>query len=723
MPSNSVSKSSSESVGDAAPADLALAARVVGVEAHQRRHVERDRQPALSVLEQEPVPRVRLRRRAEAGELPHRPERAPVHRGVDAARERERARRAQPLGGVPAVEVVGAVDGLGIGSPDSVAVRPLARRLAVVGCVRGRRSRGSSPAGAVEDEVTPRPGAASMAAARVRVEAALGEIVGEARRRRAARRRPRMRTARPPGSRPRGAGALGASRRARRTPPGASRWRLDRVPELIETLALRRRGGEHRRIPVAGRARGAASGGAPATTSPAPSRSALFTTKTSATSRMPAFAICTASPSPARARRRPCRWRRRRRPRPGRPRPSPRRPRRSRPRRGCRTASGAASAMPPRCPRVAIDRMNTPGSVACSCMRTRSPEQRAPRVRARSGRPRARRPRVARPRPARTSPAASVDFPTPGAPVSPTVAARPVRAIDARGERLRGPGRRPRPARSRGRPRGVPRQHPRDQPVDVHRRAAYPSRRRGAVRSGRRGAGDRLRARRGASGSTRAGAQGQGRRPWPPVTPASRGSPARAADGEQRGRPRPRRVGASRAGRRAAARAPRAVRTRRPRCRRAPPRPRAPPGATAARAGGPTRRRAPRTRAAAGPSRPSRPATISQSAPVHGSAGKRSSSGEFHRKWANTASAQRPPATSRRRPQRLGARRETTYADPHPDRAGVQHVRVQAAREDPEEEPLQHPGGRAAEDAHEVEDVLDDREAEPAHAPRRRTRP
>ena len=34
------------------------------------------------------------------------------------------------------------------------------------------------------------------------------------------------------------------------------------------------------------------------TTSAAPSRSALFTTKTSATSRMPAFAICTASPMP-----------------------------------------------------------------------------------------------------------------------------------------------------------------------------------------------------------------------------------------------------------------------------------------------------------------------------------------------------------------------------------------------------------------------------------------
>ena len=38
-----------------------------------------------------------------------------------------------------------------------------------------------------------------------------------------------------------------------------------------------------------------------------------------------------------------------------------------------RTASGVASARPPRWPRVAIERMNTPGSVAWSCIRTRSP--------------------------------------------------------------------------------------------------------------------------------------------------------------------------------------------------------------------------------------------------------------------------------------------------------------------------------------------------------------
>ena len=41
-------------------------------------------------------------------------------------------------------------------------------------------------------------------------------------------------------------------------------------------------------------------------------------------------------------------------------------------------ASGTARARPPRWPRVAIERMNTPGSVAWSCMRTRSPRMAPP---------------------------------------------------------------------------------------------------------------------------------------------------------------------------------------------------------------------------------------------------------------------------------------------------------------------------------------------------------
>jgi hypothetical protein len=75
---------------DALAADLALRARVVRVVAHQRRHVERGREPGLPVVEQVAEALVRLHGGAEAGELPHRPELAAVHRRVDAARERER---------------------------------------------------------------------------------------------------------------------------------------------------------------------------------------------------------------------------------------------------------------------------------------------------------------------------------------------------------------------------------------------------------------------------------------------------------------------------------------------------------------------------------------------------------------------------------------------------------------------------------------------------------
>ena len=77
----------------AAPADLALAARVVGIQTHQGRHVERDREPRLPPFEQEPESLVRLGGRAIAGELTHRPQAPAIHRGVRAAREREHARQ------------------------------------------------------------------------------------------------------------------------------------------------------------------------------------------------------------------------------------------------------------------------------------------------------------------------------------------------------------------------------------------------------------------------------------------------------------------------------------------------------------------------------------------------------------------------------------------------------------------------------------------------------
>ena len=80
---------------DAGAPDLAARQRVVGVAAHLRRQIERDRQPGLPRREQELVAPVRLLGGAEAGVLAHRPRLAPVHGGVDAARERERARPAQ----------------------------------------------------------------------------------------------------------------------------------------------------------------------------------------------------------------------------------------------------------------------------------------------------------------------------------------------------------------------------------------------------------------------------------------------------------------------------------------------------------------------------------------------------------------------------------------------------------------------------------------------------
>ena len=80
---------------DPALADLSLGARMIGVVSHQRGEVERHRQPGLPALEQEFVAPVGVLGRAEPGELAHRPEPAPVHRGMDAARERIRAGGAQ----------------------------------------------------------------------------------------------------------------------------------------------------------------------------------------------------------------------------------------------------------------------------------------------------------------------------------------------------------------------------------------------------------------------------------------------------------------------------------------------------------------------------------------------------------------------------------------------------------------------------------------------------
>ncbi len=91
------------------------------------------------------------------------------------------------------------------------------------------------------------------------------------------------------------------------------------------------------------------------------------------------------------------------------------------------TTSAVARESPPRLPRVAIERMKTPGSPACSCMRMRSPRI-APPVKVLLGStattptdlPAARQRAMSRP--------VSDDLPVPGAPVSPTTCAwRPAR--------------------------------------------------------------------------------------------------------------------------------------------------------------------------------------------------------------------------------------------------------------------------------------------------------
>jgi hypothetical protein len=85
-----------------------------------------------------------------------------------------------------------------------------------------------------------------------------------------------------------------------------------------------------------------------------------------------------------------------------------------------RTASGAATARPPRWPRVAIDRMNTPSSSAWSPMRTRSPRI-APPENGEDGSIASTATRSPADRTVVTSALVSVDFPAPGAPVTPTV--------------------------------------------------------------------------------------------------------------------------------------------------------------------------------------------------------------------------------------------------------------------------------------------------------------
>ena len=68
--------------------DLAVGALVVRVEAHQRWHVEVDRDAGLSVRDQIAQTGVRVLGPPVAGDLAHRPRSGPVHRRVRATQER-----------------------------------------------------------------------------------------------------------------------------------------------------------------------------------------------------------------------------------------------------------------------------------------------------------------------------------------------------------------------------------------------------------------------------------------------------------------------------------------------------------------------------------------------------------------------------------------------------------------------------------------------------------
>src|SRR5205814_59010 len=75
----------------------AAGARMVGVIAHQRGHVEGGREARLALREQVLEARVRVLGAAEAREHAHGPGPATVHRRIDAPGERILARGAQPL--------------------------------------------------------------------------------------------------------------------------------------------------------------------------------------------------------------------------------------------------------------------------------------------------------------------------------------------------------------------------------------------------------------------------------------------------------------------------------------------------------------------------------------------------------------------------------------------------------------------------------------------------
>ena len=134
IPSKRSSMSGSARDGHPHLAHLAPRHGVVGVVAHLGGQVERHAEAGLPLPEEVAVAPVGLRRRAEARVLAHRPEAPAVHGGLDAARERVLAGKAEVAEIVEGGEVGRRVEGLD-GRPAGGREEPRALRRA---CAAGR---------------------------------------------------------------------------------------------------------------------------------------------------------------------------------------------------------------------------------------------------------------------------------------------------------------------------------------------------------------------------------------------------------------------------------------------------------------------------------------------------------------------------------------------------------------------------------------------------------
>ena len=98
--------------GDAAFADFTRSCRVVRVETHESRQVKCDRKAGLSLPEQVKKALVGVPGGTEAAELPHGPESAAVHAGMNAPGVGRFTGEPQLLFGIEAFQVVGSVESL-----------------------------------------------------------------------------------------------------------------------------------------------------------------------------------------------------------------------------------------------------------------------------------------------------------------------------------------------------------------------------------------------------------------------------------------------------------------------------------------------------------------------------------------------------------------------------------------------------------------------------------